>query len=266
MRSKGKYASADISKKAVEKVKEGKTEEEKLKGLEDIMSFVEQIDLAKDLHKIGGFSTIISLLDDSSEKVRAAAAQVVGTTVHNNPEPQKLANELGALNGLVRILSNPDATPNELTKSLYGISSLIRHNDEATVKFVKEHKGLALTLNVLGLAYNGEASEKFLPAKRKAIFVMLYIITRAPAIIPATAPSIVPQVSTALKAHANDPDFRENALLVLQVFSMNDKVNLSNEHKKMAFDSARHTLEITKREEDEKSQQVCEELLVAWKI
>jgi hypothetical protein len=253
----------DDMKLALKQVESGETEDERVQGLDAIASFVEQVDLARDLHKIGGLSVVIAKLDDPSSKVRASAAHVIGTTVHNNPEPQKWASELGALEALSKILSRKDASPQELAKALFGISSLIRQNDQATIKYVKDLKGVALILDVL--KRDVEHQDDLLPARRKAVSVLLYLVTRAPAIVPSTAPFCVPVLASALKVYAADHDFRENALLVLRVFSTNDRVKVTDVDKRQVVDSASHTMDLAIQDEHELATEVCQELLAIWK-
>jgi hypothetical protein len=250
----------DDMKVAVKQVQTGETAADRLQGLESLASFVEQIDLARDLHKLGGLSVVISRLDDESSQVRAQAAHVIGTTVHNNPEPQQWASELGALEGLTKLLGRKDASPQELTKALFGISSLIRQNDPATIKYVKDLKGVALVLDVL--KDKEFTQEEMLPCRRKAVFQLLYLVTRAPAIVPATAAHCVPIVCRALKSNVEDFDFRENALLVLKAYSTNAKV-LGD--KRELRDCTEQALIMARKDEDETGVIACEELLAMWK-
>jgi len=255
----------DDMKVALKQITESEASEDaKVQALESLVGFVEQIDLARDLHKIGGLATVIALLDDPSHRVRASAAQVIGTTVHNNPEPQKWATELGALDALTKVLTRPDASPLELAKAMYGVSSLIRQNDAATIRYVKELKGVAIILDVM--KRDSHSHEDLLPARRKAAFMLLYLITRAPAIVPVTAPHCVPVLTSALSAHAEDSDFRENVLMILRVYSTNDAVKLAAEDKKQIKETTAKTMEIAKKDEHDTAVELCQEILAIWRI
>ncbi|PIA54688.1 hypothetical protein AQUCO_00900924v1 [Aquilegia coerulea] len=95
--------------------------------LDELEEHVESIDMANDLHSIGGLVPLISYLKNSNAGIRAKAAEVVTTIVQNNPKSQELVMEA---NGLEPLLSNfssdPDVTAR--TKALGAISSLIRNN------------------------------------------------------------------------------------------------------------------------------------------
>ncbi|KAJ6699567.1 PROTEIN FOLDING REGULATOR [Salix purpurea] len=95
--------------------------------LDELQEHVEAIDMANDLHSIGGLVPLLGYLKNTHANIRAKAAEVVTTIVQNNPRSQQLVMEA---NGFEPLLSNftsdPDVTVR--TKALGAISSLIRHN------------------------------------------------------------------------------------------------------------------------------------------
>lgn len=102
--------------------------------LDELQEHVESIDMANDLHSIGGLLPLLNYLKNSHVNIRAKAADVVMTIVQNNPRSQQLVMEA---NGLEYLLSNftsdPDVTVR--TKALGAISSLIRHNKPGITAF-----------------------------------------------------------------------------------------------------------------------------------
>ncbi|KAH6554660.1 hypothetical protein KP509_1Z316900 [Ceratopteris richardii] len=95
--------------------------------LEELQTHVESIDMANDLHAIGGLLPLLCYLKDPRAGIRARASEVVSTMVQNNPKCQKLVmDEQGLEKLLNNFLSDPDTTVR--TKSLGAISSLIRNN------------------------------------------------------------------------------------------------------------------------------------------
>lgn len=102
--------------------------------LDELQEHVESIDMANDLHSIGGLVPLLGYLKNSDAGIRAKAAEVVATMVQNNPRSQQLVMES---NGLEPLLSNftsdPDVTVR--TKALGAISSLIRHNKPGIAAF-----------------------------------------------------------------------------------------------------------------------------------
>ncbi|KAE8692448.1 putative Zinc finger family protein [Hibiscus syriacus] len=116
--------------------------------LDELQEHVESIDMANDLHSIGGFVPLLGYLKNSRANVRAKAAEVVSTIVQNNPRSQQLVMEA---NGLEPLLSNfssdPDVTVR--TKALYAISSLIRHNKPGIAAF-RLANGYAALRDALG--------------------------------------------------------------------------------------------------------------------
>ncbi|KAH7656982.1 hsp70-interacting protein [Dioscorea alata] len=102
--------------------------------LDELQEHVESIDMANDLHSIGGLVPLLGYLKNSNAGIRAKAAEVVTTIVQNNPKSQQLVMEA---NGLEPLLSNFTSDPDETvrTKSLGAISSLIRHNKPGVAAF-----------------------------------------------------------------------------------------------------------------------------------
>ncbi|XP_019059366.1 PREDICTED: uncharacterized protein LOC104823413 [Tarenaya hassleriana] len=102
--------------------------------LDELQEHVESIDMANDLHSIGGLVPLLSYLTNSHAKIRAKAADVVTTIVQNNPRSQQLVMEANGFEPLLsNFVSDPDITVR--TKSLGAISSLIRHNQPGISAF-----------------------------------------------------------------------------------------------------------------------------------
>ncbi|XP_043701780.1 hsp70-binding protein 1-like [Telopea speciosissima] len=102
--------------------------------LEELQEHVESIDMANDLHSIGGLAPLLGHLKNSHSGIRAKAAEVVSTIVQNNPKSQQLVMEANGLEPLLNnFTSDPDVTVR--TKALGAISSLIRHNKPGIAAF-----------------------------------------------------------------------------------------------------------------------------------
>ena len=102
--------------------------------LEELQEHVESIDMANDLHSIGGLVPLLGYLKSSHANIRAKAADVVTTIVQNNPRSQQLVMEANGFEPLIsNFSSDPDVTVR--TKALGAISSLIRHNKQGITVF-----------------------------------------------------------------------------------------------------------------------------------
>ncbi|CDP06587.1 unnamed protein product [Coffea canephora] len=102
--------------------------------LDELQEHVESIDMANDLHSIGGLNPLLKYLRNSHANIRAKAAEVVSTIVQNNPRSQQLVMEANGLEPLLHnFTSDPDVTVR--TKALGAISSLIRHNKPGIAAF-----------------------------------------------------------------------------------------------------------------------------------
>ncbi|WOL08409.1 hypothetical protein Cni_G17162 [Canna indica] len=102
--------------------------------LDELQEHVESIDMANDLHSIGGLIPLLGYLKNSDAGIRAKAADVITTIVQNNPRSQQLVMEAS---GLEPLLSNftSDLDLTVRTKALGAISSLIRNNKAGIAAF-----------------------------------------------------------------------------------------------------------------------------------
>jgi hsp70-interacting protein len=144
---------------------------EELEGmLEELQEHVESIDMANDLHSIGGLVPLLNYLKNPNAGIRSRAAEVVSTIVQNNPKSQQQVIECNGLESLL-VNFNFDDNIKVRTKALGAISSLIRHNKVATDAF-------RLSNGYAGLR-EALASEdpRF---QRKALQVMQYLLQENP--------------------------------------------------------------------------------------
>lgn len=184
----------------------------KVQALRALQEWVEQIDWAADLHKLGGFKTVIELMQDRARAVRSAAMETFATVVQNNPKTQEWALELGALGVAVgnseREASGEEAEE-EQAKALLALSCQVREHDPSTVRFIKEYKGVALLLRV---ATRGGAEQAVKP-KRKALFLLRFLTHRVPAVKAALADALAGALVQLTLAR--DVDLRDSALRLL---------------------------------------------------
>ncbi|VVB12919.1 unnamed protein product [Arabis nemorensis] len=102
--------------------------------LDELQEHVESIDMANDLHSIGGLVPLLGYLKNSNANIRAKSADVISTMVENNPRSQESVMEA---NGLESLLLNftSDTDLHSRTQALGAISSLIRDNDPGITGF-----------------------------------------------------------------------------------------------------------------------------------
>lgn len=231
-------------------------EDELVNTFEAILALVENIDLARDFHKLGGLKSTVDLLKgESTSKVLALACQTIGTVVHNHPETQAFANELDALGALCPVLSSTKGDDLLQNKCLFALLGLIRHNDVALARFIKEFKGISLL--VLAMERAGSSAQ----TNRKALLLLVYVLQRVPALVCAlTAEHSFDVVAVALTRHAEgDVDCRQTAV---QFFHLYRTVQLSPALAQLRTTALQHTLPIAERDEDELTADLCRELLL----
>ncbi|CAL5420156.1 unnamed protein product [Camellia sinensis] len=172
--------------------------------LDELHEHVESIDMANDLHSIGGLVPLIGYLKNSNANIRAKAAEILTTIVQNNPKSQQLVMEA---NGLEPLLSNftsdPDVTVR--AKALGAISSLIRHNKPGIVAF-----RLANGYAVLRDALSSESAK----IQRKALDLIHYLLHGNPSDCNIVTELGFPRIMMHL-ASSEDSVVREAALRAL---------------------------------------------------
>lgn len=188
--------------------------------LDELQEHVESIDMANDLHSIGGLVPLLDYLRNSHPNIRAKAADVVTTIVQNNPRSQELVMEA---NGLEPLFSNFTSDPDVgvRTKALGAIASLIRHNKPGVTAF-RLANGYAALRDALS-----SDSVKF---QRKALNLIDYLLNENQSDIDAINELGFPRTMMHL-ASSEDPDVREAALRGLLVLARNrsEKPDGSNE-------------------------------------
>ncbi|KAF3787161.1 Hsp70-binding protein 1 [Nymphaea thermarum] len=169
--------------------------------LDELQEYVESIDMANDLHSIGGLVPLLSYLKNSHAGIRAKAADVVTTIVQNNPRSQQLVMEANGFEPLMlNFSSDPDITVR--TKALGAISSLIRHNKLGVSAF-----RLASGYTALKDALTSD-SVRF---QRKALNLIQYLLQEDKADCAVVSELGFPRIMMHL-ASSENADVRESAL------------------------------------------------------
>eukprot|EP00002_Diphylleia_rotans_P040428 TRINITY_DN9574_c0_g1_i1.p1 TRINITY_DN9574_c0_g1~~TRINITY_DN9574_c0_g1_i1.p1 ORF type:complete len:325 (-),score=71.29 TRINITY_DN9574_c0_g1_i1:384-1358(-) len=82
--------------------------DDKIEQLQELAEYVESIDFAQDLHKMGGLELIIKMLSHPNYRVSFEAASVLHNVVHNNPSEKANAIKLGVATVLTHQLQQID--------------------------------------------------------------------------------------------------------------------------------------------------------------
>ncbi|XP_051130612.1 hsp70 nucleotide exchange factor fes1-like [Andrographis paniculata] len=180
---------------------QGVTAEDIEDMLDELQEHVESIDMANDLHSIGGLVPLLGYLKNSHASIRAKAAEVVTTIVQNNPRSQQLVMEN---NGLEPLLSNFSSDPDVVvrTKALGAVSSLIRHNKLGVAAF-RLANGYAALRDAL--------SSENLKFQRKALNLIHYLLQENRSDTVIATELGIPRILLHL-ASSEDADVREAAL------------------------------------------------------
>jgi len=115
--------------------------------LERMADFVDNIDIANDFYKIGGFSIFQPCLNSSHSNIRWRIADIIAELAQNNPFCQDKLLEAGVFPVLLSMI---DADPSEQAriKALYAVSCIVRGHP-ASLKYMDENDGYSVLLRAM---------------------------------------------------------------------------------------------------------------------
>ncbi|XP_059054785.1 hsp70-binding protein 1 [Achroia grisella] len=102
----------------------------------NLLEFIDDIDVANDFYKMGGFAVFPICYGSENEEVRARASSVLAETCQNNPYCQSRALECGLLNVLIHLVQSERG--NALAKCLYAISCVCREFEPAARELLSQ--------------------------------------------------------------------------------------------------------------------------------
>lgn len=121
----------------VKDLKQDDDAEEYEEALETISDIVDNIDLANDFHKMGGFDVLIECLKSSHTSLQWRTAELIAELNQNNPYCQSHSLSSGLLSILLEMVDNGSSEAVRV-KALYGVSCIVRDNKEGLKKFMHE--------------------------------------------------------------------------------------------------------------------------------
>lgn len=131
----------------VDTVKEDDDVTEYLTALEVILDYIDNIDIANDFHKIGGFLILKPCLSCKNPNIRSGGCALIAELCQNNPECQKIILDNDFLPILLHIL-NTDNNNQVGVKCIYAISALVRENNDGFSQLIR-YGGLDVLMKTL---------------------------------------------------------------------------------------------------------------------
>ncbi|CAH0595271.1 unnamed protein product [Chrysodeixis includens] len=101
-----------------------------------LLDYVDDLDVANDFYKMGGFAVFAICYGSENEEVRARASALLGTLCQNNPFCQARALECGLLNVLLNLMETERGTT--LAKCLFAISCAVREFEPSCRELVAQ--------------------------------------------------------------------------------------------------------------------------------
>ncbi|DAZ93598.1 TPA: hypothetical protein N0F65_011782 [Lagenidium giganteum] len=159
----------DEQSKPEEKPSEEDLAEYKDALLDELLSRVDQIDMAMNFVKLEGLPVLIRLMQKNPRaSTRALAAEVCSVVVQNNPFCQDGAVAVGMVEELCKLSEDPDTTCQ--VKALLAISCLVRNHPASEQRFFSpECSGLSVLKRFL-------REDADLRLQRKSLFFLRYLI------------------------------------------------------------------------------------------
>lgn len=116
-------------------------------ALEKIADYVDNMDIANDFYKIGGFSIFGPCLNSPHSSIRWRAADVIAELAQNNPFCQERCLQAGLFPMLLNMI---DADPAETAriKALYAISCIVREHP-ISLNYMQVNDGYSVLLRAM---------------------------------------------------------------------------------------------------------------------
>ena len=155
------------------------SEEACVKALEEIEYFIEDLDFARDLCKLGGMAVVLDALDASGGgAVAEAACVLLAAAAQNDPPVQACVAKLKGLGRLVAVWRG-DAGTRRTT--LAAISAVVRGNGALEKAFVASTAAAELIVDALAAVRDGDApdSDTFRVAAKAAFLLDALATDRA---------------------------------------------------------------------------------------
>jgi len=121
-------------------------------AFECISDWVDQIDMANNFHKIGGFDSLKSCLKSDYASIRSASANAIAELSQNNEYCQENFVKEEFLPLLLEIITNDRQCQ---VKAMYAISCIIRECPLAQEKFLNHYNGPSMVVNATMTRGNG---------------------------------------------------------------------------------------------------------------
>ncbi|XP_057669150.1 hsp70-binding protein 1 [Diorhabda carinulata] len=118
-----------------------------LEAIETILEYVDNIDIANDFHKIGGFTILYPCLKSSDWKIRAGGCELLAVLCQNNPYCQQVVLDNEFVPKLLTMI-NTDDDGQVVTKAVYALSGIIRDNPEGVSQLIN-YNGLSILIQCL---------------------------------------------------------------------------------------------------------------------
>ncbi|KAG5892773.1 hypothetical protein JTB14_007988 [Gonioctena quinquepunctata] len=135
------------SLRKVEKWEPGADITEFVEAIETILEYVDNIDIANDFHKIGGFTILYPCLKSKSARIRAEGCELLAVLCQNNPYCQQIVLDNEFIPMLISMIEK-DEDMQVAAKAIYALGGIVRENTEGLNQLI-HYDGLAVLLGAI---------------------------------------------------------------------------------------------------------------------
>jgi len=219
-------------------------------ALEGIQYFVEDLDLANDLHKVDGLTTVVNLLSHENAEIRYWSSWIIASTTHNHPKTQAtMVNQFNVIQVLCDAIKN-ESNDNAKDKQLYALSAITSGNQTLQDQFVDQYNGIPL---LVSLTLSNLSNTQW-----KSVWFLIKLFTGRPSnTVLARNTNFVKNLIKVLEGTTRE-DLTVKVIEVLSLFVKDDDNNL-NHCKLLGLDKV--LIHVLKNIKEEEEQQTCKQLL-----
>lgn len=111
--------------KQVDKISQEEDIQKYAEAIDTVLEYIDNMDIANDFHKIGGFMTLYPCLKCVHAKIRAGGCELLAVLCQNNPYCQQIILDNEFIPMLLSIIEK-DTDRNVVVKALYALGSKLK--------------------------------------------------------------------------------------------------------------------------------------------
>lgn len=129
-------------------------------ALEVMDRLCDDVDVARNVEKLGGIQALLDLIRDKDGSIRCRALEILALLFSNNPNIQEAGMKRGALELLLHMTKDCPRGSDDRSKAFRTLVALVRPINEYEDRFLRAEHGLDLLVSLLDPAEEARTREK----------------------------------------------------------------------------------------------------------